>query len=256
MKRGFKLSLITAGLLAGSVAMAAGTPELAPTQWYPMYASLGFSYPFVKGNSTKGNLETSDEASNVNAYIKGSNIDYSSFLSPSLALGWRIDRFFSVGLFYSQIQTDLQPDPTVTNSTGIERLSFRSDMKIDRLMVQGFANWYHAFTIGKVPFTPFLGIGLGGAHISVKNAQLTYDSGENSNNVETNGRWNFAYSGEVGLTASASSHVDISLGFRYVYLGKYKSGTTLVESTNTMKQAVSAKLYAYEPNVSVAYKFG
>ena len=255
MKTSSKLALITAGILTLSIRLAyavPATPQAAPNNFY---ISAGLAYPFVNGSDTKGNIATIDKSAITNDDVRDANVNYVSLLSPEITLGWRINTMFNVALLYAQVYTKIQPDAAIY-STGTEagqKTSFKSDLKADRFMLKGNIDWHHAFRLGHVFVSPYFGLGIGLSHLAMVNSSVIYavvDGSLSNRNV-----WRFAYSAEVGLVGALSRRVNLILGFRYLNLGTYKSSTHLVDLTTPIKKAVSATIYAYEPFVSVAYKF-
>ena len=88
-----------------------------------------------------------------------------------------------------------------------------------------FANVYYDLDTG-TSVTPYVGVGLGYAHINEKNADVK-DSEDN-----------FAYNVGAGVSVNVSYNMDVELGYRFTDYGKIKSRTPEYSKRNYDSQEV------------------
>ena len=113
------------------------------------------------------------------------------------AVGWEHESGFRGELALGYLQSDIDSLTVPPNS-----LSADGDVSTFTFMVNG----YYALNLDK--FRPYVGVGVGGAHVSADISALGFQAVDDSDTV-------FAYQGIVGLEYRLSDSV--SLGARYAY---------------------------------------
>jgi opacity protein-like surface antigen len=126
---------------------------------------------------------------------------------------------------------------TVTRNTlfaGSVSQTFQADGQVD--MSLAMVNLYYDLHMGDLPFLPWVGVGLGGAHVEYQ-VLYDYDGAGVLNPVSAkDSDWQFAYQLMAGVTAPVAEAVSVSLGYRYFstedmvftdsYGGQFETGLT------------------------------
>lgn len=181
-------------LVMGAFALVLMSSGAAVADQSQFYAALSGDAAFPSTSDLKGGVTGSQK--------------YSFSSGGDIALGWQpqILKLNDNGDFRVELQGGYHAfglDRVTVG--GITNSNPHGDMKAMTLMANGYYD-FHTST----PFTPFLGLGAGMAHVTIpKNNGLT-NTGDNDTR--------FAYQGMLGVayTAPALPQADWTLGYRYL----------------------------------------
>ena len=121
------------------------------------------------------------------------------------------------------------------------------------------ANLYADFNLG-LPVTPFIGIGVGGAHKKVGNIVYSNPMG-NIALVTGNDHEGVAWSATTGASYSLTANLAVELAYRFTECGKVNAGTNFVDLTQTpsvvqgLNQQISSRLELHQLNATLRYSF-
>lgn len=104
------------------------------------------------------------------------------------------------------------------------------------------ATGYIDMNVG-LPVTPFVGFGVGGAHMRVGNIVYTGPAGAFAS-VNGNSHSDFAWTGTVGATYAVMPELEIDLAYRYIDAGKVELGGNFTDLTNGTTQTLNAEIFS------------
>lgn len=228
--------------------LMAGTAFAQQGGWY-VRGDIGHSQAVKQDFTNDTTSHTFQVLTTPGGVVRGPNNSsvYDLGAGYQYASNWRADITYSVRHGYRLSGVD----------TGTPTAMIGSDIKSDAL----FATAYRTFELASVK--PYLGLGLGWARnkmasVSIKDVTNGVDVtalGGTKNNLA----WQFA----AGVDIPVEKRFTIDVGYRYVDLGKARSGVgnatvtapVLPAGTATDTDAIVGKLKAHELSVGARYQF-
>ncbi|KXG86203.1 outer membrane protein [Agrobacterium bohemicum] len=220
---------IVAALMASQTAFAADVyqepppafPDQAPevtvqeaSGWY-LRGDVGYS--FNKSRS----FEFSRAAGGTNTLIRSSRTSSDDSFLFGAGAGYQINNYLRTDLTFDYMGKSDYRGQADSAGGGID--NFRSSMRAYSLLANAYVD---LGTYGRI--TPYLGAGIGGAHVKWDKVQL--DSG--CCEFEGKGNWRFAYALMAGASIDVTCNLKADVGYRFRQIGSGEmfGGTGAVSS--------------------------
>ncbi len=220
-----------ASLVATATAYAA---DLLPAPPQPVYVApppvvLGGNW-YLRGDVGVGIADFQTRSSSFDYYVPDAryeqhSLDDSAFIDAGV--GYRFNEYFRADVTgeyrassqFSAIESYNQGYYAHPKNASRSYDNYRGNVRVVDGLVNGYVDigtWYGA--------TPFIGAGVGVANI---NSGSVIDSGEGGGSGYSYGKstTNFAYAGMAGVDFAISRNLKFEIGYRYLNVGKYSSGT-------------------------------
>ena len=167
---------------------------------------------------------------------------YSPGLSAHAAIGMNL-RGLGLEADFNYLSAGAKGYQPNTPESTIQQLRETLRMNIIGLM----ANGKYTFHTG-TGFSPFIGAGVGGAHIAVT------DNASTAAEPPTMTGWGLAYQGIAGFGVDVAPRVELRLGYRF--FGTPESKLEYTQSAGTRKLTITASptIISHRFELSIAYK--
>lgn len=180
-------------------------PEVAVQEASGWYLRGDVGYSFNKARS----FEFSRVVSGSNEFVHSSTESTKDSFLFGAGVGYQINNYLRTDLTFDYMAKS-NFRGTATNAAGTGDDNFRSSLRAYSLLANAYVD---LGTYGRI--TPYLGAGIGGAHVKWDTVKL--DSG--CCEFEGKGDWRFAYALMAGASIDVTCNLKADVGYRFRQIG-------------------------------------